>query len=594
MVRVSPHTPTSVHDAPAAPAGPSVAAALVHPPEPADAPWWRHAVIYQVYPRSWSDSDGDGLGDLPGITARLPYLRDLGVEAVWLSPFYVSPMNDAGYDVADYRDIDPSFGSLDDADALISTAHELGLKVLIDLVPNHSSSEHPWFKAALAAPPGSPERARYIFREGRGEHGELPPNNWPSVFGGEGWSRVTEADGTPGQWYLHIFDTTQPDFDWTNEDVRAEFLSVITFWLDRGVDGYRVDVAHGLVKQDGLPDWDGPVGHVPDLDEPVRVHEAGPGERPPMWDQEGVHEIYRSWRAVLDSYGSPDRILCAEAWVQPESRLAEFVRPDEMHQAFNFPFLDTHWDAARLGRVIEQSFRANDAVGAPTTWVLSNHDVVRHVSRLGLDQSRPRPIGIRASDPQPDLELGLRRARAATTLMLALPGGAYLYQGEELGLPEVTDLSDAVRQDPTFYRSHGVEIGRDGCRVPIPWVKDAPSFGFGPSGRSWLPQPALYGDFAVDQQEGVAGSTLELYRTLLHVRRADRLGHGGLTRHPLASPDVVAFVNISADGERRTLVLANIGDEPVALPDGAVVIVASGPLTEDGRVPTDTAVWARL
>ncbi len=574
----------------------------IHRAEPDDAPWWRHAVIYQVYPRSWADSDGDGVGDLPGITARLPYLRDLGVDAIWLSPFYVSPMNDAGYDVADYRAVDPLFGRLADADTLVATAHDLGLRVLVDLVPNHSSSEHPWFRAALAAAPGSPERARYIFRDGRGEHGELPPNNWPSVFGGRGWSRVTEADGSPGQWYLHIFDTTQPDYDWTNPEVRAEFLSIIGFWVERGVDGFRVDVAHGLVKEDGLPDWvGGPIGqgaiHADEGEEgeePARLHDADPATHPPMWNQPGVHEIYRAWRELLDSFGEPERILCAEAWVRPAARLAEYVRPDEMHQAFNFPFLDTHWYADRLHRVIEESYAATDAVGAPTTWVLSNHDVVRHVSRLGLDQALPRPNGIRADDPQPDLELGLRRARAATTVMLGLPGGAYLYQGEELGLPEATDLPDEVRQDPTFHRTHGAQTGRDGCRVPMPWVSDAPSFGFGPSERTWLPQPAGYADLAVDQQDGVEGSTLELYRSLLATRRAEHLGHGALHRHALACDTVLAVVNASGDGSRRTLVLANLGTDPVTLPDGAVVMLTSGPLTDEGAVPIDTAVWARL
>jgi alpha-glucosidase len=591
MARVTSGNPQSAVAAPAVDIEPLT---LVHAAEDEDAPWWRYAVIYQIYPRSWSDSDGDGIGDLPGIAARLPYLRDLGVDAVWLSPFYVSPMNDAGYDVADYRAVDPRFGTLADADALIDTAHDLGLKVLVDLVPNHSSSEHPWFQAALASRPGSRARARYLFRDGRGENGELPPNNWPSVFGGRGWSRVTEADGNPGQWYLHLFDTTQPDYDWNNADVRAEFLSIISFWASRGVDGFRVDVAHGLVKEAGLPDWDGPTRMAQDgSEEPMRVHDAGPGH-PPMWDQPGVHEVYRSWRALLESLDPPDRILCAEAWVRPESRLAEYVRPDEMHQAFNFAFLDTHWYADRLAWVVEESFGANDEVGAPTTWVLSNHDVVRHASRLGLDQTHPRPNGIAAGDPQPDRVLGLRRARAATTLMLALPGGAYVYQGEELGLPEVTDLPDEVRQDPTFHRTHGAETGRDGCRVPIPWVKEAPSFGFGPTERTWLPQPDVFGDLAVDQQSGVEGSTLELYRRLLSTRRHERLGHGGLARHPLSSDDVVAFVNVSRDGARHTLVLVNTGADPVELPEGAVVTVSSGPLTADGRVPTDTAVWARL
>ncbi|MFC7489300.1 MULTISPECIES: glycoside hydrolase family 13 protein [unclassified Knoellia] len=575
----------------------------LHPADPTDAPWWRDAVIYQIYPRSWADSDGDGIGDLPGITARLPYLRDLGVDAIWLSPFYVSPMHDAGYDVADYRNIDPVFGSLDDADALIAGAHDLGIRVIVDLVPNHSSSEHEWFKAALAAEPGSAERGRYIFRDGKGEHGEEPPNNWPSVFGGEGWTRVTNADGTPGQWYLHIFDTTQPDYDWTNPEVGDEFASILEFWCGRGVDGFRVDVAHGLVKEEGLPDWGAPLTMLdsseeaalpPEEDEPARIHEAGPGSRPPMWDQEGVHEIYRRWRKVLDEQPSPERILCAEAWVKPGDRLARYVRPDEMHQAFNFDFLDTHWRAENLRAVIERSYADNDAVGAPTTWVLSNHDVVRHASRLGLDQSLPRPNGIAADQAQPDAELGLRRARAATMLMLGLPGSAYLYQGEELGLPESTDLPHEFRQDPTFHRTEGKEIGRDGCRIPIPWVKDAPSHGFGPGDASWLPQPESYGAYAVDQQAGVAGSTLELYRSMLTARRAGRLGLGSASRHDLSDRDVVAFVNATEDDSRRTLVLVNLGADAVALPDGATVTHQSGELTAEGLVPTDVAIWATI
>ncbi|MEO6020429.1 MAG: glycoside hydrolase family 13 protein [Knoellia sp.] len=578
-------------------------APALHPADSVDAPWWHDAVIYQIYPRSWADSDGDGIGDLAGITDRLPYLRDLGVDAIWLSPFYVSPMHDAGYDVADYRDIDPIFGSLDAADTLIATAHDLDLKVIVDLVPNHSSSEHEWFKAALAAAPGSPERGRYMFRQGKGENGEEPPNNWPSVFGGAGWTRVTEADGTPGEWYLHLFDTTQPDYDWTNPEVGDEFVSILDFWCDRGVDGFRVDVANALVKEKGLPDFEGPLqafdatDHNPEAALPsAHGEDAADEEQPraPMWDQEGVHEIYRRWRSTLEAKPPPQRILCAEAWVKPGHRLARYVRPDEMHQAFNFDFLDTHWDATRLHDVIEASYRDNDAVGAPTTWVLSNHDVVRHTSRLGLDQSLPRPNGISAERAQPDAELGLRRARAATMLMLGLPGSAYLYQGEELGLPESTDMPHEFRQDPTFQRTEGKEIGRDGCRVPMPWVRDAPSLGFGPGDATWLPQPESYGRYAVDQQEGVAGSTLELYRSMLATRRLDRLGLGAASWHELSGGEVIAFVNASADDARRTLVLVNLGAPPVALPDGVSVTHQSGDLTSDGLVPTDVAVWARI
>jgi len=573
----------------------------VHEAELPGAAWWRDAVIYQIYPRSWSDSDGDGIGDLPGITARLDYLQGLGVDAIWLSPFYTSPQADAGYDVADYRGVDPIFGTLADADALVRRAHELGLRVIIDMVPNHSSDEHPWFRAALAAGPGSAERERYLFREGRGERGELPPNNWESVFGGPAWTRVTEADGQPGQWYLHLFDPKQPDFNWEHPEVRSEFEDILRFWLDRGVDGFRVDVAHGLVKERGLPDTDEErttmLGHSEH--EPVAESSATSGdERPridhsrpsPQWDQDGVHEVYRAWRKVLESYGTPQRILCAEAWVEPQARAVRYVRPDEMHQAFNFDFLTAPWVAAELRDVITSSLAAADSVGAPSTWVLSNHDVVRHASRLGFPPGTPRMNGISAVDPQPDRALGLRRARAATTLMLALPGGAYIYQGEELGLPESTDMPAVFRQDPTFARTNGEEIGRDGCRVPIPWRADAPSLGFGPSERTWLPQPPAYGSYAVDQQDGVAGSTLELYRSLFSLRRALPLGTGSLPWVEGYADDVVALTNRSPEGG-RVLVVANLGEEPVELPAGAEVIVSSAPVA-DGLVPTDTTVWA--
>jgi alpha-glucosidase len=553
-------------------------------------------VVYQIYPRSWADGNGDGIGDLPGITARLPYLRDLGVDALWLSPFYVSPQADAGYDVADYRDVDPIFGTLADADTLVSTAHGLGLKIIVDLVPNHSSDEHPWFQSALAAGPGSPERERYVFRDGRGPHGDLPPNNWLCVFGGAAWTRVRSADGTDGQWYLHLFAAKQPDFNWENSQVRAEFEDVLRFWLDRGVDGFRVDVANALVKAAGLPDWDEPLRLLGDADGVPHDHH---GKRPPMWDQEGVHEIYRMWRQILNSCnpiqaagysGDGDRILCAEAWVDSQDRLARYVRDDEMHQAFNFEFLQAPWRAGDLRDAVTNSFNAADSVGAPATWVLSNHDVVRHASRLGLPVGTKRPNGIGAGDPQPDAALGLRRARAATTLMLALPGSSYIYQGEELGLPDSTDMPDDVRQDPTWPRSGHTERGRDGCRVPMPWEGDLPSYGFGPSDRTWLPQPPSYAALAVDRQVGTLGTTLELYRALLAARREHGLGAGSLSWLGGYPEEVVAFVNEPAAGE-RVLVIANLGTKPVAVPAGARILASSGPLTWQGLVPTDTTVW---
>ncbi len=552
-------------------------------PAAAAADWWRDAVVYQIYPRSFADADGDGIGDLPGITGRLAALRELGVDAVWLSPFYRSPQADAGYDVADYRDVDPLFGTLADFDALRERANGLGIKVIIDLVPNHSSDEHEWFRAAVDSAPGSVERSRYLFRDGRGPGGDEPPNNWESVFGGPAWTRVPNPDGTPGQWYLHIFDTKQPDWDWSNPEVRAEFESILTFWLDRGVDGFRVDVAHSLVKADGLPDHVVDAGGVmafttPDGDAIVEVSTSDA----PMWDQDGVHEIYNDWRRILDSY-SPPRVLVAEAWVQPLSRLARYVRQDEMHQAFNFDYLTTPWDPAVLQSVIANSLAANAEVGAPTTWVLSNHDVVRHASRFGLADQSVRPNGIGAQDAQPDAVLGLRRGRAATLTMLGLPGSAYLYQGEELGLPEHTALDDDLRQDPTWLRSGFEQRGRDGCRVPLPWEADAPGLGFGPGAQTWLPQPPSYRGLARDRQLGDPESTLEMYRAALRLRREQALGNGSFGWID-GGDAVVAFRN------NGLTVLANMGTAAVPLPAGELLL-SSGPLDADGSVPPDTTVW---
>ena len=553
-----------------------------HPRELASAPgseWWRSAVIYQIYPRSFADASGDGIGDLAGITQRLESLANLGVDAVWLSPFFRSPQKDAGYDVSDYCDVDPIFGTLDDFDALRDRAHELGLRVIVDLVPNHCSSEHEWFQEAMAAGPGSPERDRFIFRPGTGDNGELPPNNWHSMFGGPAWTRTTNADGTPGDWYLHLFDSTQPDFDWTNPWVWEQFRQILRFWLDRGADGFRVDVAHGLMKAEGLPD----IEEAAEEDSELAEGLMGSLEVP-YWGQDTVHAVYRDWHAVLAEYEG-DRVLCAEAWVEPLAKAALWVRPDEMHQAFNFSYLATPWLAPRLRDVITESLEAFTGVGAPSTWVLSNHDVVRHASRLGLAPYAAGPgAGIGPSSPEkPDAALGLHRARAATALMLALPGSAYLYQGEELGLPEVIELDDEYRQAPSFHRTGGEVYGRDGCRVPIPWEPDAPAFGFNTTGESWLPQPETFARFAHAAQAGVEGSTLELYRLALALRAEHGFGLGTLTWLEGYGDDVLAFRNGSVT------VIANLGDIPVGLPTGAVILT-SDPL-EGGAVPSDTTVW---
>lgn len=549
-------------------------------------PWWADAVIYQIYPRSFADGNGDGMGDLHGITGKLPYLQNLGVDAVWLSPFYVSPQADAGYDVADYRDVDPRFGTLADFDAMLAEAHQRGLKIIVDLVPNHTSDEHPWFQAALRSPKGSPERARYMFRDGRGQQGELPPNNWQSIFGGNAWTRVSD-----GQWYLHLFDTKQPDLNWENPEVRDEMISVLRFWLDRGVDGFRIDVAHGLVKAEGLPDWSGRESMVGDVKTPDALEEAQATEpTPPYFDQPGVHAIYRDWNRVLAGYPG-DRMLVAEAWVEPAEKLFHYVRPDEMQQAFNFDFLRAGWDARRLAASIKESLAQAGRVGAPSTWVLSNHDTVRHTTRFGLADPTQLPKGVSAQDEQPDELLGLKRGRAAILAMLALPGSAYLYQGDELGLPEHTLLDDTVRQDPAFFRTAGAERGRDGCRVPLPWKAGAAGFGFsindGGAAAPWLPQPASFAKYAADIQIGRAGSTFEMVKAALAERAARRLGSGSLGWAPEHRPDggVVAFRN----GDVLTVV--NMGAEPIEVPPGVAILASAPDAVADGALQPDSSVW---
>ncbi|WP_431728704.1 glycoside hydrolase family 13 protein [Verrucosispora sp. TAA-831] len=537
----------------------------VSPPSPLtpDADWWRSAVVYQVYVRSFADSDGDGIGDLQGIRERLPYLRDLGVDALWLTPFYTSPMVDGGYDVADYRDVDPMFGTLGDFEAMITDAHALGLRIIVDLVPNHTSDRHPWFQAALAAAPGSAQRARYLFADGRGEHGEQPPNDWESIFGGPAWTRIPD-----GQWYLHLFDPAQPDLNWRHREVRAEFEDVLRFWLDRGVDGFRIDVAHGMIKAEGLPD----VGFSSMTTGRRQSELLGKG-RLPYFDQDEVHDIYRAWRPILDSYPG-DRMAVAEAWAETPQRLARYIGPDELHQAFSFDFLDATWSADSFRKVIDTALGESTIVGAPTTWVLSNHDRQRHVTRYG------------------DGEVGLRRARAAALLMLALPGCAYLYQGEELGLPEVLDLPDELRQDPAFLRTGE---SRDGCRVPIPWSGDLAPYGFGPAGSalSWLPAPATWQALSVAAQTGVPDSTLELYRTALRIRHTHPAlaGVGGITWRQ-TGPDVLAFHREA--GATVLTCVVNTGDAPVLIDGYGTPLVSSAPLTErDGGhlLPGDTAAW---
>jgi alpha-glucosidase len=523
-------------------------------------PWWAGAVVYQVYPRSFADSDGDGIGDLNGIGSRLGYLADLGVDAIWLTPFYPSPLADGGYDVADYRDVDPRLGTLADFDALVAKARDRDIRVIIDLVPNHCSSEHPLFRAAIAAGPGSPERDRFIFREGQGD-GERPPNNWSSSFGGPAWTRVPD-----GQWYLHLYDPSQPDWNWNHVVVREMFENVIRFWLDRGVAGLRIDVAHGLFKDPELPDE--PPGTRPRAPSAYR-------HRPEL------HGLYRSWRAILDSY-TGQRTAVGEVWYDTAATLRPYLVPDGLPQVFNFELISSSWNAPAIRSAIDETLAL--AGGSRAPWVLGNHDVTRPVTRLG----------------------GADAARAAALLLLALPGSAYIYQGEELGLPEVTDIPSAAREDPLFRRSGGRRTGRDGCRVPLPWEQAGHSFGFSRTAGAyspeppWLPQPADWGARGVAAQASDPDSFLNLYRTALRLRRSHPalgLGARGFGTRGLGAP---RWLDSPADAlifarDPGFVFAANLGDAPIPLPPGEI-LVASGVSGVSGHqrdrlLHPNTAAW---
>ncbi len=549
-----------------------------------DAAWWRQAAVYQVYPRSFADADGDGLGDIAGITSRVPYLAELGIDAVWLSPFYPSALADGGYDVADYRDVDPRLGTLDDFDEMLAALHAAGIRIVVDIVPNHTSDLHVWFKEALAAGRGSAARERYIFREGSGPDGAAPPTDWVSAFGGSAWERVAD-----GQWYLHNFAIEQPDLNWANTDVREDFVRTLRFWSDRGVDGFRIDVAHMLTK-----DLTEPLPSQSELDALPRdgLH--------PTIDRDDVHEVYAEWRAVFDSY-DPPRTAVAEAWVD-QSRIPLYARPESLGQAFNFDLLQADFDAGQFRRIVTENLELAEASASSTTWVLSNHDVVRHATRYGLPhperdaEGRPaRKHGnewLLSGGTQPALDRagGLRRARAATLFVLALPGSAYLYQGEELGLHEVADIDDVQRQDPTFFRSPGIDKGRDGCRVPLPWTTAGTSFGFGPD-SAHLPQPDWFGDVSVQSQEGDANSTLTLYRRALALRH-ELQGPEQLEWIDTGSPDVLHFVRPNG-----WAVVTNFGAEDYELlgsdldhTGGVVLASADVPF---GTVPWECTIWLR-
>lgn len=563
--------------------------------ESAEMDWWKQAVVYQVYPRSFCDANGDGLGDIRGIRERMGYLAKLGIDAIWLSPFYPSPLADGGYDVADYRNVDPRLGTLEDFDEMVAAAHDAGLKVIVDIVPNHTSTEHEWFRAALAAGPGSPERDRYIFRHGRGEHGELPPNGWRSTFGGPAWEPVGG-----GEWYLHLFAVEQADLNWKNPEVREDFKKTLRFWADRGADGFRVDVAHALAK-----DLDSrPLDEWPDDPFLATLSQDGSDTENPLWDRPEVHDIYREWRQVFNEY-EPPRFAVAEGWVVPEHQWM-YASTDELGQIFNFEFAKTDWFADDFRLAIEEGLAAAERSRSTTTWVLSNHDMARHATRFALPQVHSRRYHQLVNDwllrdgtsYEENRELGGRRARAALLMELGLPGSVYLYQGEELGLFEVADIPWDKLEDPQArMTSHGDAIkGRDGCRVPLPWTADDPTGSFGFSlteehAPAHLPQPAWFDDFAADSEEADQDSMLWFYRRALELRHelVTATNDTSFAWAPENGGDVIAYERPLADG--RTLrVLVNFGAEPIALPNGEVLL-ASCALTENGRLPQDGAAW---
>ena len=533
--------------------------------------WWHNASVYQIYPRSFCDGNGDSLGDLAGIKDKLPYLTSLGVDALWLSPFYPSPQHDSGYDVSNPRDVDPMFGSLDDFRKLIEDAHAHGLRIMVDIVPNHFSVEHPWFQEALLAPPGSRERARFHFLD---SDNDAPPNNWVSMFGGPAWTRTANPDGSPGQWYLHVFDSSQPDLNWTNPEVASDWITTLRFWLDMGVDGFRVDVAHGLTKDMTYADLPDPVGLTEalrfDLDDgsPEAAQRRGMIVNSGFFDRDELQDIYSTWRKVLDSYPG-ERMTVAEAWVPPH-RAGRYVSPTSLHQIFGFDFLVVAWDAQIMQRTISQGIDAVANVGAPPTWALSNHDSPRVVTRLGGG------------------DVGLARARALATVAHALPGGIYVFQGEELGLSDA-DLPDSARQDPVFTRTHGEQKGRDGARVPLPWAGTVPPYSFTESKQpTWLPQPTGWESFTVESENADPRSTLNLYRTLLHDRK--QLS-GAVAFIETEDSDVMIFSR--AQGFHCAI---NTGADPFALtkefPNCEVMVSSDMQLGgKNESLPPNCAVW---
>jgi alpha-glucosidase len=508
-----------------------------------EAPWWKSAVVYQIYPRSFCDASGDGIGDLEGIRRHLDHLVWLGVDAIWISPFFRSPMKDYGYDVSDYCDVDPLFGTLADFDRLLAESHSRGLRVLIDWVPNHTSDQHPWFVEARASR-SSAKRNWYVWRDGTPER---PPNNWRAAFSDTpAWT----FDAATGQWYLHCFLPEQPDLDWDEPAVEAAMHDTLRFWLDRGVDGFRMDVIHLIGKDPRLPDVPAERAKLPYC---------------VLNEHEKTHERLRRIRKLVDSWPG-DRVSVGEVAVPWTDMVARhYGRGDELHLAFNFPPLFAPFDASSWRDQIERTARELDPIGAWPTWVLSNHDQKRHRTRYGGSESR---------------------ARAAAVLLLGLRGTPFLYAGEELGLEDATIPPERVL-DPG---------GRDGCRAPIPW-EPAPGHGWA-GAAPWLPWPPDAGSRNVESERRDEASILHLYRRLLAARRrSPALGRGELRLRP--TPDGVVGWERTAPGDRR-IVLVNFGasEARIDLDAPATVEVSSTGRSEgaafDGELGPEQGVWLRV
>ena len=523
--------------------------------------WWRTAAIYEIFVRSFADGNGDGIGDIPGIISRLPYIAGLGVDAIWLTPFYPSPQADTGYDVANYCDVEPMYGTLADFDQMVEKAHALGLKVFIDIVPNHTSSQHPWFQAALKAQPGSAERNRYIFRDGKGPNGKYPPNNWESWFAAKAWEKVPGANEK--QWYLHMFSDQQPDLNWRNQEVRDEFDRILTFWLDRKIDGIRVDAPTVLIKPADFKDVA--------LDPGDEEDELTPEDNLPE-----LFPIYQHWREVLDRYGP--RCAIGEVFPDtPEEGLRNFIKKAKMNQIFCFDYQKAPWYAEDVRDLIDEWLEEASEYNTTPVWVANTHDMTRQASRLGLRDLDNVPEGIRNTDRQPDRRLGDRRARAMAMLTLWLPGAVCLYYGEELGLPDDTkirtkDLIDKIAE-------------RDGCRMPMPWEAKKPAFGFSATGKAWMKPPAIYAEYAVDAEENNPNSTLKLYRQLLKLRKELKLPLGEIQYLKETEDDVIVARNGSV------CLAINFGDDAVKMPKGSIIARSLPNLKEGGMLPGGAAVW---